>query len=480
MPDSDGRYFFSFPAPIGRITGNKFHIRIEESYLNRMLPNSPVCLISKDLPRRHFGLVEHLYIDKFASASGLEDVRQRASFYMAERPLEKRGIAFVVQGDFSANPELPALVKVFADLSQRFPIFIGSKKSFAKICESANGVNIFLLPKSMTHTKAQAKLRWLLSFTNAEPNIDEALNANFAGEVFDSKELPEWINYETFPDKKRGTEVVIVYPDIHWKVLEDAVKRLFNSGHQSPRLFLFGFGDGHVPAVNLPAREIVKRYVDHEALGVISFGEMDLSIDDLVFKLADYLAEIPTSKLHDFLNWKYNLDKRRLRGVLIGEISQEMRTRKLEKLRRSIGSLIAKKTNNGTIYVKNIDLAVEGVIRNIRIAVPEEEAGRALSSIEMEWSHELVDMMKTRFAKLIARRIIKDSLMASSRLLASVGRAVDGGIDVRIKSLAVKSRTNTLNYETGNILMALGVNSEDVAGWNTRYFQPKVINAEYR
>jgi hypothetical protein len=473
MPDSDGRYFFSFPAPIGRITGSKFHLRIDDAYLYKILPQAPRNLVNKDLPRRSFGIVEHLYVDKFGGASGLEDVKLRASFYRSEIPLEQRGIAFVVQGDFSANPELPRMAKVLADVSRDAPVFIGSMKSFAKIREYYGDANFFLLPKSMTHAKAQAKLRWLLSFANAESCIDDSLNANFAGEVFDSKELPEWINYETFPDKKKGTEVVIVYPDIHWKVMEDAVHRLHNSGHPNPRLFLFGFGDGHVPAVNLPVRDIVRRYVDREALGAISFGEGEISVNDVVDRLAHHIKGVPTPQLKDFLSWKYSIDRRRLRGILIGELVQEIRNRELEKLKKSIEAVITRMTRGRPVTIKNKDLAVEGVIRNIHIAVSEEEASELLRGMDIEWSYDLVDIMKAKFAKLIARRIIKDSVMSSSRLLKSIGQAVDGGIDVRIRSLAVKSRTNTLNYETGNILMILGVNSEDVVGWATRYLRPR-------
>jgi len=478
MPDSDGRYFFSFPAPVGRITGEKFHLRIHDAYLRSMLPEVPAYLVNQDRPRRLFGIVEHLYVDKFAGATGLEDVKRRASFYRSEIPLDQRGLAFVVQGDFSANPELSAIAGVFADISRDTPVFIGSKKSFEKVRTLTGSANCFLLPKSMTHAKAQAKLRWLLSFADAESRIDQLLNANFAGEAFDSKELPEWINYETFPDRKQGTEVVIVYPDIHWKVIEDAVQRLRNSEHASPRLFLFGFGDGHVPAVNLPIREIVRRHIDREVLGAISFEGEETSVDDVVAGLSQHLANVPTPQLKDYLALKYSFDGRRLHSVLMGEVAQEIREREVAKLRKSIEAMITRRMRGGPIKlsVKNRKMTVESIVRNVRIAGSDEEASKFMQGVEIkEWSSDLVEVMRTRFPRVIARRIIKDSVMAASMLLGVVGKAVDAGVDVRIRSLAVKSRTNTMNYETGNILMVLGVDSEETAGWDTRYLQPKSL-----
>jgi hypothetical protein len=102
------------------------------------------------------------------------------------------------------------------------------------------------------------------------------------------------------------------------------------------------------------------------------------------------------------------------------------------------------------------------------------EVAGAVQGIDIEdWNLKLVEMFKTKFAPVLARRMIKDSVMASNKLLDLIGKAVDGGIDVRIRSLAVKSRTNTSNYETGNLLRILGVDSDDVKGWKTRYLLPK-------
>jgi hypothetical protein len=476
LPDSDGRYFFSFPAPVGRITGDKFHLRIDDVYLRRMLPEAPVHLLGRYERRRLFGVVEHLYVDKFASAVGLEDVRRRASFYRSEIPLDQRGVAFVVQGDFSANSEFVEIARIFAEISRDAPVFVGSKKSFEKIKIQMGGFNCFLLPKSMTHTKAQTKLRWLLSFSGIEAHIEEALNGNFAGESFDARELPEWINYETFPDRKKGTEVVIIYPDIHWKVVYDAIQRLYKSGHSNPRLFLFGFGDGHVPAVNLPIREIVRRHMAYEILGPVLFDNEEISVEDIVDGLARHFATASPLQLRDYLISRYLIDKRRLKSIMMSEVAQEIRAREMERLKKSIEGLLARRMRLGSVKLlfKHKEVTIGKILGNVRIVVPDDEAKDLLQNIEIEeWNQSLVDIMQARFTKALARRVIKDSVMASSKLLAAIGQAVDGGIDVRIRSLAMKSKTNTRNYETGNILMVLGVHSEEAEGWNTRYLKPR-------
>jgi len=330
----------------------------------------------------------------------------------------------------------------------------------------------------MTHAKAQAKLRWLLSFPGIESEIDKYLNCNFAGEVLDSDsgELPEWINYETFPDRKEGTEVVIVYPDLHWKVVGDAVDRLRNSKHRNPRLFLFGFGDGHVPAVNIPLREIVCRHVEHEILGRIPFGEEEVAVEDVVDGVARHLAKCPTIQLKDYLALKYSIESKSLKSALMREVAQEMRSREIERLKNSISALIARKRGRGPmkLSIKNKEGTIDSIVRNVRVVVPNDELVRAVKDVEIEdWSYNLVETLKTRFARVLARRMIKDAIMTVNRLLEVIGAAVDLNIDVKIRSLAVKSRTNTTNYEQGNLLRAIGVNSEEIEGWNTQYFQPR-------
>jgi hypothetical protein len=475
MPDSDGRYFFSFPAPVGRITaGAKFRLRIDDTFLSKMLPGSPV-LLGSDSPRRLFGIVEHLYVDRFSNILGLEDVKSRASFYRSEIPLEKRGIAFVVQGDFSANSELPDISRLLGDISREAPVFVGSLKSFTQVRKVTGGGNIFLLPKSMTHAKAQAKLRWLLSFSELKLEISSALNANFAGEVFESTELPEWINYETFPNKTAGTEVVIVYPNIHWKVLEHAIRRLQASGQVGRRLFLFGFGDGHVPSINQPIGKVVGRYVDRDILGDLVF-DSEVSVDSIVGQLASHIRDMPTHQLKDFLSWKYLIDEKKLKGILIGEFSQEIIERELAKIKKTIESVMDRMTRDRPVSIENKNQVIDAMIKNTRIAGFEDEARKFMQDVPMEWSHRLVDILKSKCPELVVRRIIKDSVMASDLLLNYIGVAVDLGIDCKIRSLAVKSRTNTLNYEPGNILMALGVDSEEASGWKTRYLKPRQNN----
>ncbi|GEM_PF-3538919 len=72
---------------------------------------------------------------------------------------------------------------------------------------------------------------------------------------------------------------------------------------------------------------------------------------------------------------------------------------------------------------------------------------------------------RTQKARALARRFIKDALMASDPLLHAIGTATDLGIHVEIRSRAARTVTDTSLYEPGNMLLASGVDSQITPGW---------------
>lgn len=54
-----------------------------------------------------------------------------------------------------------------------------------------------------------------------------------------------------------------------------------------------------------------------------------------------------------------------------------------------------------------------------------------------------------------------------------IGHAIDERINVHIKTLAVKSKTDSLRYEIGNMLMLLGADSDITRGIKNDLFVPK-------
>jgi Asparaginase, N-terminal len=479
MPDSDGHYFFSFPAPVGRITGGDFHLRIDQDYIHRLLPSGSC--IDVDLgatERRQFGIVEHIVIDRFTKVDSMKDFKRRRGLYLAEG-LEDREIALIIQGDFSGNSEFERFADELLPLSLEMPIFVGARKAYERLEQvkrSTSDSRIILLPRSMTHAKAQAKLRWLLSFRNRKGDIKLLLECNFAGEVFDAAGLPEWINYETFPDNKAGTEVVVVYPDIHWKVVADAISRAKASGAPRKTVYLYGFGDGHIPSLNVSMAEILQRYFDKEMLGPIGIIE-SASLSGLVKAIAARLACADLAKLHTYLERKYAIRSKYLRTALFKDIARARESEQKQMFERALRrSLAQKRARSGSfeIRMRNPEVVLAGIMRELRISIPGEYLENEVHGLNFEeWNTDLVRYLVRHFSDGLAMRIIKDAVASASRLLAVIGTAVDEGVSMRIRTLAVKSRSNSDNYETGNLLKVLGVESDDVPGWDTRYFVPR-------
>ena len=63
--------------------------------------------------------------------------------------------------------------------------------------------------------------------------------------------------------------------------------------------------------------------------------------------------------------------------------------------------------------------------------------------------------------------------MYGSPLLAELGRAVDQGIQVVMRTQAVRSQANLLLYELGQMSYAVGVVDEQNSPWMRRLFLPR-------
>jgi hypothetical protein len=75
--------------------------------------------------------------------------------------------------------------------------------------------------------------------------------------------------------------------------------------------------------------------------------------------------------------------------------------------------------------------------------------------------------------ELLARRILKDAVMAAHPLLRAVGQAVDDGVRVEMHSLATRSWSNVSKYEAGTLLLALGVRAERGPWWAAEGVVPR-------
>ena len=365
QPDSNGKYFFSFPVPVGQITGDS-NIKIDRDYLNTLFQSKIEVDSLAEHSTNKLGIVEHIILDEFSSIRILDDFLNRYHFYRSEsersniyNSYSPKKVGLIIQGNFIGNPEMPRIIDKLIEIDRNeIPIFMGSKASYNYIIKNAKEKfkYIGLIHKSMSHSKARIKLMWLLGFDIPKEDIVKFMNENIVGELYnDTNKLPEWINYESFPDQIKGVEVVIVYPNINYRVIEDAVSRLITDNNVSnenkkrmserskhSRLYIIGFGDGHVPTVNKSISNIVENFLT-EKLGVeIKLGK-NLHKKNVNSIISELLKDINKNeelkaKIIDYLQFKFRIteDNRRLLYTQIMRLEVEKKIHEIEENKRRL------------------------------------------------------------------------------------------------------------------------------------------------
>ena len=101
-PNGDGKYFYSFPSPVGQISstsGGLYRFRVDTDYLSELIK------VEKDLvpelrADKPWGIVEHIYLDKFVHLDVIKDFERRIHLYRSKKDLAGREIGLVIQGNF--------------------------------------------------------------------------------------------------------------------------------------------------------------------------------------------------------------------------------------------------------------------------------------------------------------------------------------------------------------------------------------------
>lgn len=487
-PDSNGRYFFSFPAPVAFVTGTKScHLKVDKQYISRigagnrrMVPSGK----GKDM-----GIVEHLVLDKFSSPSNLSDFALRANYYASNPESAEKMVGLIIQGNFTRNKKFGEVRSILKKISH-IPVFLGSKEAFRMVNGEDCLPNIFLIPRSMSHTKAQTKLKWILRYTKDTSMIHQLMTTNVAGEIFDTDELPHWIKYETFPDCKVGTEIVVAYPDISSRVIQDATARLMTVRDKQNRrvlLYLYGFGDGHIPSENRSISSVVLGFFRDEGLiEKALIPRSDLPLASLLERVTQGLRKVEVSALKAYLRTRYTLSTSLMRSAFMQQAGFRVQEEETVKVQTFLKATLDEYTSkNRGIELKSstfhsvlgaITLKVNPAL--VKTKLPKQMQQEPES--EVDHTEPYLGTLVSTYLELVARRLIKDALMASNPLLSAIGGAVDSNIRVLIRTLAVKSKTNTSLYECGQMLMVLGVHSDLHKGWQTLYLRPRSQNTKHK
>ncbi len=463
-PNFEGKYFFSFPSPIGMISGREKRgkekrFKINSDFLNDLTTLDNISLEKKE--NRSWGLVEHINLDWYSSPKIISQLEKRISFYKSKY---EKDYGVVVQGDFEKNENFVEIIQRLKTIATNGTfVFFGSKTVYERIVADNSDVSkIGLIPKCLSHLKAKIKLSWLLRFNLTDSQILKYMNSNIAGELVPNSILPEWINYETLHPNMNNHEIILAYPNIEPKVFVDAIKRIDLDASER-KLYIYGFGDGHIPTTNESILAITNKFLKEVVKIEDKYMLKNEDIYCLITELTDIVKE---NSIKSFFNYYHHINKDKLAKLILKKRIEQV----IEKKKKKIANTLVK-TFGKDAEIKNIDTLIKEFTDKIKFNLDYNSVKSERDSIflneNLDNENAALEYMVKNMPEKIAERLIKEAIMYSDEKMRVIGQAIDNGIQVIIKSYAVRSQTNTQRYEMGNKLWFLGVDSEINPGLET-------------
>lgn len=454
-PDADGRYFFSFPEPVGQLHSGGQQLKLGERLLERVRAPSAVAWPTRRGP---LGTAELLVLDPFCGPGSLADAGRRLRAAQAEG----RRAGLVIQGNFSRSAALPALRDLLTALCEDgVLVMLGSKATHEAMPAHPR---LGLLHKSLSHQTARLKLAWLLGTDADDAALRALMDESLVGEIYETIHLPQWIRYETWPEQRPGLELVVAWPGMPPAVIADAAARLGDRGKRS--LVLFGFGHGHLPGPNRPLSALVG-----PALTAPDGWALPLQLqedDGPEAILAKMLPHVAAPALRPRLRAAYAPEPALLRTawtrLRLEAASAAARAALHAALDRGLDALLRAEPlllNAEALRLRLLDEAA----RAARFAPP---PIAPLPDLEGADQEAIFAALQATAPELLARRMLRDALAEADPLCAAVGGAVDRGARVLLRTTAQRGQTDNRAYEAGRMLSVLGAHSDLALGWDTR------------
>lgn len=454
-PDADGRYFFSFPEPVGQLHRGGQQLKLGERLLERMRAPSSGVWPSRRGP---LGVAELLVLDPFCGPGSLADAGRRLRAAQAEG----RRAGLVIQGNFCRSAALPALRALLIALCEDgVLVMLGSKATHEVL--PAHPL-LGLLHKSLSHQTARLKLAWLLGTDADDAALRAWMDESLVGEIYETIHLPQWIRYETWPEQRPGLELVVAWPGMPPAVIADAAARLGDEGKRT--LVLFGFGHGHLPGPNLPLSALVGPAL----CGPAGWG-FALALDEgdgpeLI--LAKLLPHVAAPSLRPRLLARYAPAPALLRTawtrLRLDAATAADRAALRAGLHAPLEALLGAQPR--LLHAEGLaGRLLDEALRAARFAPP---ALPPLPDLEHDPADLIFAALQASAPELLARRLLRDALAEAHPLCAAVGEAVDRGARVLLRTTAQRGQTDNRAYEAGRMLSVLGAHSDRAQGWDTR------------
>ena len=462
-PDAHGRYFFSFPAPIGQLAAQGAVLKLEADFLESLRTGpSPIPLVR----RGRLGHVAHLILDRFTHPRVLLDAEDQLARITAEK-----ATGLVLQGNFSQSPHWPALrASIERMQAHGVVVAVGSRRVADTLATGPSPVEVCLIPRSLSHPAARLKLAWLLGTSRPPEQLAADLTSNLVGEVFETNALPDWIAYETYPDRLAGTEVVVVRPDLRREAIDDAVARLLALPGSRRELHLYGFGHGHIPGPNRSVADLVQSWLSETPLALDLNAAPD--IWSVVAHLSQRMRDLPAELVLAFFAARYTLMPGGLRQAILAARARRQRQTATDALRRHLAQALRAFEADTGATVKSASASIDATVAHTRYTLATPPQHTDLASLDPK---ALLATLLALDPAPLARRLVKDAVMADSPLHAAVGSATDQGIRVHPRTQVTRGTPDPTKYEAGTLLVAVGAGGDHpkVRPWRIRLLLPR-------
>ena len=449
---------------------------------------------SRKIRQLLFDNVEHVVISKDTPPEVLNDVAKRL---MSKKQLSDGSLSsqntsgLIIQGkklmkhDHAGSKRMQEIVKKLIDLE--IPVFVGSK-DVAKEWKSSG---VMLFPQYLAYAKARTKLAWLLNQGIVFKNIEAEMERHYIGETpYYEETISPWDDfpqshvYETILENnyKAGLEVVVAYPGISVNIYQDAINRLaLASGGVKQKLAIYGFGDGNLPLGDNNFDDPVLRGMETRFPGLSV--EFKLNLELLLENTKDSNSLTP---LELFELAMKNVLKRQETGVIERILEQYSLSMPRHMTATWINDAMKKAgKHQQKVFLaepKRILANIKKKISTLKEMPPMEGTAKSLMEIKTYINKYLQSLSSADLARVfqeepmyLARRVLKDSLMEGNETLRILGEAEDQGIQVDVFTIASRSRSDGNYYALGNMLLAVGVDSQKTKGWNDSLVPKSVI-----
>ncbi len=330
--NTESKYFFSYPFPVARITArlpikkilNKLKrkednkvfiadinnrisidINFDKNYFDNLINtnSSSEWKLTKSFLFEKFQWpqVEYIVVNRNLTKDVLLDLLDRVRDIERTSSLLRFGV--VIQGNFLKRKDFNELKLLLETISASgVIILVGSKMVYNNLSSCKY---IGLINKSLSYQKARAKLSFLLKLNLSYSKIIEFMGENISGEIAEYEKFPDWIQYENYPE---DSEVIPIYPNINPKIYKHTIQRNLKR-EKTKDIYLYGFGNGHIPTIQKPISSIVLEYINdnnnfkfetlHKLKDTNDLSKIILFLNNNCIENRDVIFEYLTKKFPD-------------------------------------------------------------------------------------------------------------------------------------------------------------------------------------